>query len=88
MPFPSHTYLPTYTYRSIGASTAPFISGLLFEQPHLRSYPFFIAGGLKIVYDLLLLGSFAAVKTPEEKDRHARQKQQQKETGPLLKSTV
>ena len=31
------------------------------------STPFFIAGGLKIVYDLLLYRSFSAVKPPEEK---------------------
>lgn len=31
-----------------------------------RNYPFYIAGGLKIGYDLLLLGAFASVKPPEE----------------------
>jgi hypothetical protein len=30
------------------------------------SIPFFLAGGLKIVYDLLLLRSFRHVKPPEE----------------------
>lgn len=34
--------------------------------PALVSVPFFLAGGVKIVYDLLLYRSFAAVRPPEE----------------------
>jgi predicted MFS family arabinose efflux permease len=44
--------------RSIGASLSPVIGGLLISSPALASAPFFIAGGLKIVYDLLLYRSF------------------------------
>jgi hypothetical protein len=29
--------------------------------------PFFLSGGIKIVYDLLLYRSFKAIKPPEEK---------------------
>jgi len=31
------------------------------------SAPFFLAGSLKILYDLLLFRSFAALRPPEEK---------------------
>ena len=38
--------------RSVGASLGPLCTGLLFESGGKSSaYPFFIAGGLKIVYD-------------------------------------
>jgi len=41
--------------------------GFLFAKPSLMSVPFFIAGTLKIVYDLLLYKEFVAVKPPEER---------------------
>ena len=44
--------------RSIGASLSPVLGGVLIADPLLASAPFFIAGGLKIVYDLLLYRSF------------------------------
>ncbi len=59
----------TGTARTVGASLAPVFSGLLLSSPALLSGPFFLAGGLKIVYDLLLLRSFRQVKPPEEADR-------------------
>jgi hypothetical protein len=34
--------------------------------PALASFPFFLAGGLKILYDLLLWRDFRRVKPPEE----------------------
>jgi hypothetical protein len=34
--------------------------------PALLSAPFFLSGGLKIVYDLLLYRSFRRLKPPEE----------------------
>ena len=52
--------------RSIGAAVAPAISGALLAGAMTFSAPFFIAGGLKIVYDLLLYRSFKATKPPEE----------------------
>jgi len=48
--------------RTIGAGLAPLFAGLLFAQPAWINAPFFIAGGLKIVYDLALYRSF--VRTP------------------------
>jgi MFS family permease len=44
--------------RSAGASISPALSGVLLASPALLSAPFFVAGGLKIVYDLLLYRSF------------------------------
>ncbi len=53
--------------RSLGAAIAPALSGAMLAIPALVSAPFFVAGGLKIVYDLLLFRQFRAVKPPEEK---------------------
>jgi len=52
--------------RTTGAALSPLFAGLLFAQPALISAPFFIAGSLKIAYDLLLFRAFRAVKSREE----------------------
>jgi len=52
--------------RSVGASVSPLLTGFFFGIPTLLSLPFFLAGGLKIIYDLLLFREFRAVKPPEE----------------------
>jgi predicted MFS family arabinose efflux permease len=52
--------------RTTGAALSPLFAGLLFAQPSLISAPFFIAGSLKIAYDLLLFRAFRAVKSREE----------------------
>jgi MFS family permease len=52
--------------RSIGSSISPALTGLFFSIPALFNAPFFIAGGLKIAYDLLLFREFRTVKPPEE----------------------
>jgi MFS family permease len=52
--------------RSVGASVSPALTGLLFSVPMLFNAPFFLAGGLKIIYDLLLYREFRSVKPPEE----------------------
>lgn len=44
--------------RSVGASISPVLSGVFFVYPVMLSAPFLLAGGLKIVYDLLLYRSF------------------------------
>jgi len=56
----------TGTARTVGASVAPICTGFLLGAPALMSGPFFLAGGLKILYDLLLLRSFRRMKPPEE----------------------
>lgn len=53
--------------RSVGASLSPVLTGVFFGIPALLSIPFFLSGGLKIVYDLLLWREFRTVKPPEEK---------------------
>lgn len=52
--------------RSIGASVTPSLAGVLLSSPMLLSAPFFLAGGLKIVYDLALYQRFRSLKPPEE----------------------
>ncbi len=52
--------------RSVGASISPALTGFFFSVPALFSAPFFLTGGLKIVYDLLLYREFRAVQPPEE----------------------
>ena len=53
--------------RTTGAAMAPMFAGLMFARPALVNVPFFIAGALKILYDLLLYRAFAEVRPPEEK---------------------
>ena len=48
--------------RSVGAAVSPSLAGALLSSPLLLGAPFWIAGGLKIVYDLLLYRNFR--KTP------------------------
>jgi MFS family permease len=55
--------------RTTGAAISPLFVGLMFARPALVSLPFFLAGSLKIAYDLLLYRAFVAVRPPEEVDR-------------------
>ena len=52
--------------RTTGAAIAPLFAGMLFARPSLISLPFFIAGTLKIFYDLLLYRAFVRLVPPEE----------------------
>lgn len=52
--------------RTIGAALAPMLAVPLLANPALLALPFFISGGLKIVYDLTLYREFQTVKPPEE----------------------
>ena len=52
--------------RSMGAAISPTLTGICLGIPALISAPFFLAGGLKIVYDLLLYRNFRSIKPPEE----------------------
>jgi MFS family permease len=54
--------------RTLGASAAPALTGPLLAHGALLSVPFFLCGGLKLVYDLLLYRSFKAIKPPEEQN--------------------
>lgn len=53
--------------RSLGVAASPLIAGPLFLGSMFTGAPFVIAGGLKIVYDLLLYRSFRALRPPEER---------------------
>ncbi|MFN8411693.1 MAG: MFS transporter [Anaerolineales bacterium] len=53
--------------RSVGSAISPALTGLFFSVPMLFNVPFYLTGGLKIVYDLLVYREFSAVKPPEEK---------------------
>jgi MFS family permease len=57
----------TGTARQLGASFAPLLAGPLLGSAALASVPFFVSGGLKILYDLALWKNFRAIKPPEEK---------------------
>lgn len=52
--------------RSVGAALSPALSGALMANPALLGAPFFLAGGLKIVYDLLVWHGFRSHRPPEE----------------------
>jgi MFS family permease len=52
--------------RTTGAALAPVFAGLLFAQPAFVDAPFFIAGGLKIAYDVLLYRAFVRLTPPDE----------------------
>ena len=56
----------TSVARTTGAALSPFLSGLLLSSPVTAAGPFFLGGGLKILYDLLLFRGFARYRTPEE----------------------
>jgi predicted MFS family arabinose efflux permease len=57
----------TTVARSIGSAISPALAGYCLAKPHLVNVPFFIAGGVKIVYDLCLYRAFVSHK-PAEKD--------------------
>jgi MFS family permease len=52
--------------RTTGAAISPAFVGLMFANPALMNAPFYLAGALKIAYDLLLYRAFVAVRPPEE----------------------
>ena len=52
--------------RTTGAAIAPWLAGFLLGRPSLINLPFFLAGALKILYDLLLYRAFVHVRPPEE----------------------
>ncbi len=52
--------------RTTGAAISPLFVGFMFARPSLINAPFFIAGTLKIIYDLLLYKEFVGLRPPEE----------------------
>ena len=52
--------------RTTGAAIAPVLAGRLLANPITGDLLFYLGGGLKIVYDLLLYRSFIQIRPPEE----------------------
>jgi MFS family permease len=53
--------------RTTGAAISPILSAPLVASGSLIALPFFLAGGLKIVYDLLLYRAFTSGQAPDER---------------------
>lgn len=51
--------------RTVGAALSPLLAGPLFASVALASIPFFLAGGLKIAYDVFVWRTFRKVKLGE-----------------------
>ncbi len=57
--------------RSLASAASPAIAGALFAAG-LHIWPLLLCGGLKILYDVMLLAAFRMIKPPEERgDREA-----------------
>jgi predicted MFS family arabinose efflux permease len=55
--------------RSLASAASPFLAGYLLSLSPF-GWPLIAAGGLKILYDLLLLAMFRKVRPPEEESGH------------------
>jgi len=53
--------------RTTGAAISPSISSVLIASQGFAALPFYLAGGFKILYDLLIYREFRNVKPPEER---------------------
>jgi MFS family permease len=53
--------------RTTGAAVSPSISSVLIASAGYAAVPFYLAGGFKILYDLLIYREFRSVKPPEER---------------------
>ena len=53
--------------RTVGAALPPSISTTLVASVGYAALPFYLAGGLKILYDLLIYRDFRRVRPPEER---------------------
>ena len=55
--------------RTTGAAFSPVVSAVLIANAGLAALPFYLAGGLKIAYDLLLYRAFRLVRPPADPSR-------------------
>ena len=53
--------------RSLASALSPFLAGWMLGLSSF-GWPLFVAGGVKIVYDLLLLAMFSKIRPPEEEE--------------------
>jgi hypothetical protein len=58
--------------RSVGAAVSPSLAAALLAAPALFGYPFYLAGWIKIVYDLLLYWCFVTVRPVERRGESVR----------------
>ncbi len=58
--------------RTTGAAVSPALSAPLVASTGLAGLPFYLAGGLKIAYDLLLYRSYTSGRAPDERAGEAR----------------
>jgi MFS family permease len=56
--------------RNAGAALAPLFTGAILANP-VSGWPFLLAGGLKVIYDLWIFAVFRKVKPPEEEHDRA-----------------
>jgi sugar phosphate permease len=54
--------------RNAGAAISPSLSSVMMASAGFVALPFYLAGGLKIVYDLLVYRDFRGRRPPEEMD--------------------
>ena len=52
--------------RSLASAVSPALAGALFSAG-LHAWPLLLCGGLKILYDLMLLAAFRGIRPPEER---------------------
>ena len=57
--------------RTSGAALGPLIATPLMAAPAVAAIPFFLGGGLKIVYDVLLYRAFSSRRSPDDPARRA-----------------
>jgi len=55
--------------RTTGSAVSPLLAAPLLATATLAAVPFYLAGGLKIVYDIVLYRLFRSAPTPEESGR-------------------
>lgn len=60
----------TTVARSLGAILSPSIAGYCFAHPQWINLPFFLAGGIKIAYDLILYRAFVSHSQVEAVDHN------------------
>jgi MFS family permease len=60
----------TAVARSIGAALSPYLATLLLANPATLSMPFYLAGAIKIAYDLWLYWAFTTVRPANDDEQH------------------
>jgi MFS family permease len=63
----------TTVARSVGAALSPYLANKCLAVPALLGVPLFVAGGIKIVYDLWLYGAFVSHRPAESAEQPAEQ---------------